>query len=338
MIGGEFEIDLSTRRDTFSPAPDTYYYASGRAALYQILKSIRGSVNKVWFPDWLCHTMIEATQKAGVDYEFYELNSSFMATTEALDAKGYRNGEIVVLINYFGLQDIQSPAKQIKEAYPQAIIIEDDVQAYYCFAEETNPFADYRFTSLRKTFAVPDGGLVYTKRPMPIAKQPNTFAKYKVEAGVMKAHRGEKGIKDEDYLALFEKGSKLIVENYESIMSRDSKMLWAGTDTQFVKKRRQENAKYLIDGLESIGIKTLIDVPGNKVPLFIPIWLEDRDDIRKKMFENEIYSPVHWTQGVLPTKTGANMARHELSIIIDQRYPPKKIKKTLQYLTNCKPH
>ena len=26
MIGGEFEIDLSTRSDSFVPMPNTYYY------------------------------------------------------------------------------------------------------------------------------------------------------------------------------------------------------------------------------------------------------------------------------------------------------------------------
>ena len=39
MIGGEFEIDLSIQQD-FVPQPDTYYYASGRTALYQILHSM----------------------------------------------------------------------------------------------------------------------------------------------------------------------------------------------------------------------------------------------------------------------------------------------------------
>lgn len=294
MLGGEFEIYLSIQPDAFQPAPDTYYYASGRAALYQILKSLKNRVNKIWFPDWLCHTMVEAAQRAGFEYEFYVLSDNFMATVEALDAKGFKDGCLVLLINYFGLQDLTTSAKAIKDAYPNAIVIEDDVQAYYCFAEETNPYTDYRFTSLRKAFAVPDGSLVYTKRPMPQASQPNTFAKYKIEAGVMKYHRGENGIKDEDYLALFEIGSELIDENYESVMSRDSEMLFAGTDLQWVKQKRQENASFLLKGLKFLGIKPLIELPTDKTPLFVPIWLEDRNAIRKKMFQNEVFCPVHW--------------------------------------------
>lgn len=320
MLGGEFEIDLSTQRDTFKSAPDTYYYASGRAALYQILKSLKTKVNKIWFPDWLCHTMVDAAKQAGFEYTFYALDDSFRASLSSLDTSGFKDGDLVLLINYFGLLDLIEIAKTIKEAYPHSVVIEDDVQAYYSFVETTNPYVDYRFTSLRKSFAIPDGGLVYTKRPMPLATRPNTFAKYKIDGGVMKMHRGELGIKDEDYLALFEKGSALIDDNYESVMSHDAEMLFADTDFQLVKQKRRKNAKYLIKGLESLGIRPMIDIPDYSVPLFIPIWLEDRDAIRKRMFQHEVFCPVHWPLEGLPLKKGADMAEHELSLIVDQRY------------------
>ena len=332
MLGGEFEIDLSTRRDGFRPAADTYYYASGRAALYQILKSLKEKVTKIWLPDWLCHTMVEAAQRAGFECEFYELSADFTATVEALDAKGFKDGGLVLLVNYFGLQDLTSTSKTIKEAYPNAIVVEDDVQAYFCFAGDTNPYADYRFTSLRKTFSSPDGGLVYTKHPMPSVNQPNTFAKYKIEAGVMKFHRGESGVRDEDYLALFEKGSELIDENYESVMSHESEMLFAGTDTKWVKQKRQENASCLLDGLKSLGIELLIEAPKGKVPLFVPIYLENRNEVRKRMFQSEVFCPVHWPLEGLPLKKGAEMAAHELSLIVDQRYSSKDMDLILSLL------
>lgn len=332
MIGGEFEIDLKRQCDAFVPRPDTYYYASGRAALYQILKSLGEKVQKVWFPDWLCRTMVEAAKKAGFEYAFYELDDAFQATVKALDEKGFKDGCLVLLINYFGLQDLTEAAKAIKEAYPNAIVIEDDVQAYYSLTEETNPYADYRFTSLRKAFAIPDGGLVYTQHPMPLATQPNTFAKYKIDGGVMKMHRGEPGIKDIDYLALFDKGAALIEDNYESVMSRDSKMLFAGTDFERAKQQRKENAKYLLEGLESLGIKPMIEIPENKVPLFVPIYLEDRDIVRRRMFQHEVFCPVHWPLEDMPLKKGAELVQYELSLIVDQRYGLKEMDEIINLL------
>lgn len=323
MIGGEFEIDLSVQQDGFVQIPDTYYFASGRTALYQILKSLNSRLNNIWLPDWLCHTMVDAVKQAGFKCAFYALDDTFKASLSALDASGFKDGDLVLLINYFGLQDLTETAKAIKDAYPNAIVTEDDVQAYYSFVETTNPYADYRFTSLRKTFAIPDGGLVYTMHPMPLAIQPNTFAKYKIEGGVMKLHRGEKGIKDEDYLALFEKGSALIDDNYESVMSHDAEMLYAGTDFQWVKQKRQENVTYLIEGLKSFGLKPMIDIPNTSVPLFVPIWLDDRNTVRKRMFQHKVFCPVHWPLEGLSLKRGAEMAQHELSLIIDQRYSKK---------------
>ena len=324
MIGGEFEIDLSIQRE-FVPQPDTYYYASGRTALYQILRSLGPQHTKVWMPNWLCHTMVEAAERAKSEVVFYELNSVFKATLEALDKSGFRDGEAVLMVNYFGLQDLRPTAKAIKEQYPQSIVIEDDVQAYWCFAEQENPYADYRFTSMRKAFAIPDGGLVKTSRPMPDVISHNTFAPLKVKAGVMKQHRGQDGIKDDDYLALFRQGDNLISENYESSMSDDSKRLFAGTDFEQAKRQRQANTKVILEGLKSLGIKTLIEVSADAVPLFIPIYLENRDEVRRRMFQHEVFCPVHWPLEGMDVKKGKEMAEHALSLICDQRYGQKEM-------------
>lgn len=331
MIGGEFEIDLSIQRE-FVPQPDTYYYASGRTALYQILRSLGPQHTKVWMPDWLCHTMVEAADRAKTDVMFYELNSDFKATLEALDKSGFLDGEAVLMVNYFGLQDLKPTAKAIKEQYPQSIVIEDDVQAYWCFAEQENPYADYRFTSMRKAFAIPDGGLVKTSRPMPDVTGSNTFASLKVKAGVMKQHRGQDGIKDEDYLALFRQGDELISENYESRMSDDSKRLFAGTDFEQAKRQRRANTKVILEGLKSLGIKPLIEVPADAVPVFIPIYLENRDEVRRSMFQHEVFCPVHWPLEGLLVNRGKKMADHELSLIIDQRYGKKEMDEILNFL------
>lgn len=331
MIGGEFEIDLSIQRK-FVSQPDTYYYASGRTALYQILRSLTPRHTKVWMPDWLCHTMVEAAERAKTEVVFYELNSDFKATLETLDRSGFRDGEAVLMVNYFGLQDLAPTAKAIKGQYPQSIVIEDDVQAYWSFAEKDNPYADYRFTSMRKAFAIPDGGLVRTMMAMPVVTGTNTFAPLKVKAGVMRQHRGQAGIKDEDYLDLFRQGDNLISENYESRMSDDSKQLFAGTDFEQVKRQRQANAKVIVEGLKSLGIKPLIEAPADAVPLFIPIYLENRDEVRKRMFQHEVFCPVHWPLEGMDVKKGKEMAEHELSVIVDQRYSTKDMDLILSLL------
>lgn len=331
MIGGEFEIDLSLQRD-FIPQPAVYYYASGRTALYQILRSLAPQHRKLWLPDWLCHTMVDAVEKAGFEYRFYELDADFKATIDALDKSGFKDGEAVLMINYFGLQNLTGISKSIKDAYPNAVVIEDDVQAYWAFAEKESPYADYRFTSLRKALPVPDGGLVKTKRPMPKAVGDNTFAPLKIKAGTMKFHRGERGINDEDYLKLFKEGDKLIPENYDSVMSLDSQRLYAGIDLEKAKQQRQANAAQLIAGLDEIGIKPMIHVSADSVPLFVPINLENRDEVRRCMFQHEVFCPVHWPLDGMSVKRGSDMAARELSLIVDQRYGVNEMDLILKYI------
>lgn len=327
MIGGEFEIDLSTQRHDFVEQPDTYYFASGRAALYQIVKLLQ--VKRIWLPDYLCISVVEAVKKAGAEYVFYELDDNLDAKIETLSPTEF---DAVLLINYFGLKDLTAQEAKLSELFPYTVLIEDDVQAYFEFSKRNNQYVDFRFTSLRKTFAVPDGGLVYTRHKMPIAVEQNSFSPYKFDAGMIKARRNLEPIDDSKYLALFEKGEELIDENYDSVMSMDSRMLFSGTDIDEVSRKRKENASFLLDGLRDLGIKTILPVSQDKTPLFIPIYLENRNEVRKRMFANEIYCPVHWPLEGSKLKKGAEMAEHELSLIVDQRYSVEDMNQYLEYL------
>lgn len=327
MIGGEFEIDLSTQRQDFVEQPDTYYYASGRAALYQIVKSLK--VKHVWLPDYLCVSVVDAVKKAGADYVFYELDDNLEPILNTLNPSEF---DAVLLINYFGLMDLSGIEGNLSETFPYTVLLEDDVQAYFEFDQHDNSYISYRFTSLRKTFAVPDGGLVYTKHRMPLASDQNSFSPYKFDAGMMKARRHKESIDDNKYLALFEKGEELINDNYDSVMSLDSRMLFAGVDADAVSRKRKENAAFIVKGLKELGIKTILPVPQDKTPLFIPIYLENRNEVRKRMFANEIYCPVHWPLEGMKLKKGAEMAEHELSLIVDQRYSIENIEIMLDIL------
>lgn len=327
MIGGEFEIDLSTQRQDFVEQPDTYYYASGRAALYQIVKSL--NVKRVWLPDYLCISVVDAVKKAGVDYVFYELDDNLEPILNTLNPSEF---DAILLINYFGLMDLSVIETKLSETFPYTVLLEDDVQAYFEFNKCDNRYIDYRFTSLRKTFAVPDGGLVYTKHKMPVAVEQNSFSPYKFDAAMMKARRQKESIDDSKYLALFAKGEELIDDNYDSVMSLDSRMLFAGVDADLISRKRKENAAYILKGLKELGIKTILPVPQDKTPLFIPIYLENRNEVRNRMFANEIYCPIHWPLGGLRLKKGSEMAEHELSLIVDQRYETNDIEKILNKL------
>ena len=84
-----------------------------------------------------------------------------------------------------------------------------------------------------------------------------------------------------------------------------------------------------MDKLAEKGIQTLLPVDEDKVPLFVPIVLNNRDEVRKAMFRNEIFCPVHWPEDDMGMKRGKLMARTELSLIVDQRYGRKEMEEII---------
>ena len=327
MIGGEYPIavtDILNTGHRRKDEPDVYKYASGRAAIYQILKYLKSErgVGRVLLPDYLCSSVLMPVKKLELDFEFYPIDEALELEKESFEAL-YKAGTAILVINYYGLKDLTEQVSFIRELDKDAIIIEDDVQAYYEFKKPLGD-VDFKFTSLRKTFAVPDGGLVKTKHKLPKVETPNTFGQYKAAAALLKSMR-EGYFNDQIYLEMFEKGESIIDNEVESGMSKVAEQLYGSLDEEHIKIRRLNNAHYLIKRLEKIGIKPLLPLLKGHVPLFIPIILNNRDEVRKTMFQQGVFCPVHWPLEGMDLKRGKKMAKTELSLIIDQRYGQKEM-------------
>lgn len=336
MIGGEFPIavtDILNADVRHSKTPDVYTYSSGRAALYQILKYLQKEkgTTRILLPDYLCSSVLVPVKALQFEYVFYPIDESLKLIKESFIAS-YINGDAILIINYYGLQDLSEEIAFIKSIDKNAIIIEDNVQAYYEFKKDLGD-VDFKFTSLRKTFAVPDGGLVKTKHQLPKVETPNTFGQYKAAAALLKSMR-EGNFNDQIYLELFEKGEDLIDSEQECGMSNIAEKLYGIVDEERVKVRRLNNARFLIEELAKIGIKPLLPLTDDHVPLFIPIALNNRDVVRKSMFKNEIFCPIHWPLEGLNIKRGKLMAESELSLIIDQRYGRRDMEKILSIIVD----
>lgn len=327
MIGGEFQIavtDILNAQNRQFEDPDVYTYSSGRAALYQILKFLQKEkeIKRILLPDYLCSSVLVPVKELGLDFSFYPIDER-LELEEVEFKKLYKKDSAILLINYYGLQNLSSQINVIRSIDDHAIIIEDDVQAYYEFKKPLDG-VDFKFTSLRKTFAVPDGGLVKTKHHLPKVSAPNTFGQYKAAAALLKSMR-EGNFNDQIYLELFEKGESLIDSELECGMSQIAEKLYSFMNGDHVKVRRLNNAAYLIAELKIMGIQPILSLEEDHVPLFIPILLNNRDKVRKAMFQKEIFCPVHWPLDGMEISRGEQMSRDELSLIIDQRYGRKEI-------------
>lgn len=336
VIGGEMEIAADAPARCLLSADDIADLgtacSSGRSALVAILRHIRGrGVRRVWLPDYLCASVPDAVRHAGMEYRFYDLGADLLPDAGAL-AASLAATDAVLLVNYFGMQDHAALVRRLR-AESAAVIIEDDVQAFYSYLNPGAGMADYAFTSLRKWFAVPDGGLARAAdgTALPGFSRENLFWVYKYSGLLLKA--AGHGDDDSLFLDILRKGERMIDAEMETSVSACTLRLLAGVDMAGAAEQRRANARVILDGLENIGLAPLLRPADGDVPFFIPIYLANRDEVRRKMFENRIFCPVHWPLEGLPLRTGARMEAHELSLITDQRYGPADMARILDILS-----
>ena len=320
---------------------------------------------KVALPDYLCSSVIDAVNDAGLAYSFYHIEDNLYPDMDSLlalvctkedsrfkeDARSKndsglqnypRSKAAIILINYFGLLDLDETIEAIRKQVPKAIIILDDVQNYYGLGTETD--YDYAFTSLRKWFPMPDGGILKVKNKAKSKqlseiydsmKDSNLFVSYKLSGNLLKNFR--EVINDEVCLELIKKGEELLDHNYKCRISDISYNLfntYIKKEQESAENRRKDNARYLHEGLLKLNVKHIYKE--SKVPLFIPVLLapDKRDVVRKKMFDNNIFCPVHWKKAKeSDLSTGSNILYDmELSLICDQRYNLSDMDRILEIL------
>lgn len=336
IIGGEFEIEMQKHFQQRNVLPeDIITYSSGRSAFYNILLYLKEKkgIKSILLPDYLCESIYQTAEKVHIGIEFYTLDEMLNPDRKDITFK-YDDNKAVLLINYFGLIDSKSMIEHLRDIHKEMIIILDNVQAPYAMLIDTD--ADFMFSSFRKAFPVVDGSWVISKSiSLQQHKRTNDFAQYKIAASYLKAIRGKHFYHDEIYLDLYNKGEMMIDDDYLTDMSQLSKDILADMQWNRIAILRKRNVEFVLKGLKKIGISPVIPVEKQNIPLFIPIRIENRDYVRKAMFTNNIFLPVHWPveeNHKHKLKRGTEMAAHELSIIIDQRYSINDMKKILYIL------
>lgn len=337
VIGGEYEINTNIcKSGVYNQFGGGDFYASGRAALFHIIRSIitnQPAINNVLIPDYICDSVVETLNDAEIKWTVYHLNQNLTINRKEFENVDF-NTSVILLVNYFGLSNQAPEIAYIRSLNENAYIIEDNVQSCYSMFQESD--SDYRFTSFRKSLPLPDGGWVLSKHPMVKAKESeNTFTQYKVAGSILKSMRKNGYYGDEVYLHLLEQGEELINNNYTTSISRFTKDSLPQIDINRLASIRCRNAEYLIKQLDVLGIRPIMPVEENHIPLFLPIRLENRNKIRRAMFAENIYCPVHWPFTEKFTDDfvlGKQLAQEELSLIVDYRYTITDIKRIIQVI------
>ncbi|VAV86114.1 hypothetical protein MNBD_BACTEROID02-730 [hydrothermal vent metagenome] len=132
------------------------YYYSGRNAILALLKNItnKQTINTIWLPEYYCDTVVNLVLFNFNNIKYYAINP-FEFNEEIEITTFASRSDIVILNNYWGLSTFGYQDKN------RPIIIEDHSHGWLS-KQSLHSKADYCFCSLRKTYPIPLGAIIWS--------------------------------------------------------------------------------------------------------------------------------------------------------------------------------
>ena len=337
-IGSEFWLEREPA--VLSHDRDGIYVLSGRTAIDLIIQNVvmTKQVRNVYMPAWCCDSMLAPIVARAIDIKFYDISLAESAYTAEIlcDFCDFREN-IFYVTNYFGYEN-SLPVETVKKFKEQGNIILYD--RTHSFLMENDPYlalADYSFASIRKWMGVIDGAVVNGVSDYQLKHCPYLASKETAMQMKRTFIGGDTSIDKQAFLDLYSEFGHHLAEDYQNYEMDDlSYALYKWEDLSAMRRKRRENAKYLHDHL---NLDFLCHLTDNAVPLFVPVFFEtteQRNAVRKKLIEAQIYCPIHWPKPTLiPADFEANKIYDtELSLICDQRYDLTDMERMVTLINN----
>lgn len=354
-IGSIFEIDPAKAEKTGNVATlhlaqaDKYgkahcsFTASGREAIELALISLereKPDIKKCCLmPGYMCDSVFLPFRHRGWELFFYSVDRDLLSYGEELFRLALEHDPGLILIHpYYGTDTCRELRVHLRALRKSGIYVMEDVtQAYYL--KEAGKDADFVVGSLRKWYAIPDGGFVATDLPLAedVLEEGEAYAQERLTPLTEKW----KYLHDEAFVQMAEEERQerkktFLIKNRaleEALdhccgirrMSRLSRLILAETDEAAAAAKRAENYHYLYEKvIERKGIRPILPKQDGKAPLYFPVYAREREELQRFLRERDIYAPVLWPLG--EENRNALMGdedyiyRHMLALPIDQRY------------------
>ncbi|MDO4940308.1 MAG: hypothetical protein Q4E33_01280 [Erysipelotrichaceae bacterium] len=307
-IGSEFCSIPLQDEDNLVFSSDTKWFVSGRAALDYIIKDIKSknNVKTVAIPSWCCESMIEPFIKNDIEVKFYSVTyDNELVINNNIEA------DILFRIDYFGYKQDTIDFK--------GIVVDDITHSIF---SNINRNGDYVFGSLRKWAGFKTGGFAYSNHFSinEELKECDDYIELRTKAMSDKQKYLDGQIKEKTYLDIYEEAEEMLDSLYGYKGFDEDIYNARHLDINFIKNKRRYNAKVLLETVKQCAM--FKDVQDDDCPMFVPILVENRDELRKYLIDNDVYCPIHWPISNLHKLTVDEkyIYDHELSLVCDQRY------------------
>ena len=325
---------------------DYVWMSTGRSATKLVLQTIEERNPKckkiALLPPFTCHTVFEPFMDFGYEIHTLPLNQDLSINADDIvSCQDYYNAGVVLVHRYYGFDTLPGFNQALLSLQRKGVVvIEDCTQCLYSSFVISE--ADYVVASIRKWCGVPDGGFsickagVFTHKP---THEDTKMVETKRIASELKYQFLFEGKGDKPaYKAKFREAENLLdaQDGYYSIGNL-SATIQAELDVEQLKKKRRENYKVLLDGIQNItGIKVLFStLSDDVVPLYFPLLVDDREAVQDLLADNDIYAPVVWPKedNCPPIGEIANSIYNKiLCIPIDQRYDVEDMQRIVRVI------
>lgn len=297
-------------------------FANGRMALLWLIGHKQWK--RLWMPEYFCYEVIDTISKTGIDVAFYPDYPEGDDNALIKDLS-FKEGDALLRMNYFGLRAVRDESEILVD------VIEDHSHGLLTdWAQHSN--ADYCIASLRKTFSIPEGGILWSPKghilPQPAASSDeNDHLVYKRFAAMSlkTIYMNGGGSNKELFRRLYIETENGFGDLPLTAMSVFNKQLYFSFDYKSFDEAKRENW-YCLTSLLSEQIDYLVPENNADTPfsLILRFASESRRNIlKKKLIENNVYPAELWP---VPEKHKRNEKVY-LSIHCDGRYTSDDMEK-----------
>ena len=331
FVGGEFYYDGCWLLDTPAISTAGMHFLNGGRACLQIISDylVDHGIDRILLPSYLCPSILPPLERAGLKYDYYQVNEDLSIDLEDLTQKapGYK---AVYFINYFGFlqpPEIRAYLKSLQQN--GTLLVEDNAQAGFT----AHPTGDFILNSLRKLVPYDGGYLITDHNIEPCLSKYRRLPNRRLPV----IHEYRQRLHDymingvgsyKKLVSLYSQADRFYESDIVIEGDPDERMQIERLDWEGIRKVRQENYRYMLRLIAPIPeIKPIFpDLQEDVMPLGLPVYLKtvSRDAVYDYLGENGIGLFIHWEELRHDPRTNKNtlavsMAGRMLTLAIDQR-------------------
>jgi hypothetical protein len=329
------EIGMLSRPQSLrEKANEALFYGSGRAALSALLN--HGRIHRGWqrlfLPTYFCPEVLRAVELAGIRLCYYP-DSPIKKAVRIPDEK-LSSEDVVLRVNYFGWRG----AEWIIPSSELGCDIVEDHTHDPIGPWAKNSKATFCFASLRKTYPIPDGAVLWSPQGLelpespPISKEHISACYLKLAGMVLKqSYVNGAMVEKNRYRELLIEGEMCLGRVGVSGMSPVSSILMEVISQDKLRRRRLENFRSFMK-LNSIpeSKRLDVDIPKDAAPFCIVLFVQDkrkRDLVREQLIQKQVYPGILWELPDDSDKEANDFSSRMLSLPCDFRYGGKDLER-----------